>query len=372
MKLKPFRIEQYYGQYEFSAQYMLSSSDAESRTVQELLDLEPGAGEAFSQLWCGYTESPGAPYLREAIAAIYTRTAPEDVLVVAAAEEGIFLAYQALVGEGDHVIVETPCYESAWELAKSTGAEVSAWERHYEDGWANDLAALEKLLRPNTRLIYINTPSNPTGTLMDSGVFEQMMELARERGILVFCDEVYRELEHHPATRLPAACDLYENAIALGSMSKTYGLPGLRLGWLASRNPEVIQKCLDLKFYTSICNSAPSEFLSALALRQREGLVERNRQIIHTNLPLLEGFFAQYSHIFEWVKPVASPIGFPRFKLNRNVMDFCEEIVQQTSVLLLPGTVYDQPRHVRMGYGRKNMPEALAKLEEYLRTHYPG
>jgi aspartate/methionine/tyrosine aminotransferase len=366
VQLKPFRIEQYYAKYEFTARYMLSSSDAESRTVQQLLDLEPGAQEAFSRLWLGYTESPGAPYLREAIAGIYQRTAADDVLVIAAAEEGIFLAYHALLGPGDHAIVETPCYESALEVACSTGAEVSTWERRYEDGWANDFTALERLIRPNTGFIYINTPNNPTGTQMDKRVLERVMELAQERGIFVFCDEVYRELEHDPSARLPAACDLYENAISLGSMSKTYGLPGLRTGWLASRNPELLCKCRDLKDYTTICSPAPSEFLSALALRHREVLVKRNLDIVHANLPLLEAFFAHHSDLFEWVKPVASPIGFPRFKGNRDVTEFCEEVVRETSVLLLPGSVYDQPRHLRFGFGRKNMPEALGLLEGWL------
>lgn len=366
MKLKPFRIEQWYAKYEFTAWFMLSSSDAESRPVQELFDLEPGSQEEFLRLWLGYTESPGAPYLRAAIAGIYERTAPDDVLVVAAAEEGIFLAYHALVGPGDHVIVETPCYESALELARSAGAEVSWWERHYKDGWANDLDALERLVRPNTRFLYINTPNNPTGTQMDKRALERVMELARDRQMVVFCDEVYRELEFDPSTRLPAACDLYENAISLGSMSKTYGLPGLRTGWLASRNPEILRKCRDLKDYTTICSPAPSEFLSALALRHREALVKRNLEIVHTNLPVLESFFARHSDLFEWVKPVASPIGFPKLKPNRDVVEFCEEVVRETSVLLLPGTVYDQPRHVRFGYGRKNMPQALGRLEAYL------
>lgn len=368
VKLEPFRIEQYYAKYEFTAQYMLSSSDAESRTVQELFDLEPGSQEAFSRLWLGYTESPGAPYLRTAIASIYGQAAPDDVLAVTAAEEGIFLAYQALVSPGDHVIVETPCYESALELARSTGAEVSSWERHYEDGWANDFAALERLIRPNTRFLYVNTPNNPTGTQMDKRVLERVMELARDRNLIVFCDEVYRELEHDPSTRLPAAYNLYENAISLGSMSKAYGLPGLRTGWLASRNPEILRKCRDLKDYTTICSPAPSEFLSALALRHREVLVTRNLGIVHANLPLLEGFFARHANVFEWVKPVASSIGFPRFQLNREVVEFCEEVVRETSVLLLPGTVYDQPRHVRFGFGRRNMPEALERLGEYLQV----
>src|SRR6267378_2318293 len=173
MQIKPFRIEQYFGKYEFTARYLLSSSDAESRTIKELLDLEPGAHERLLEHWCGYTESPGAPELREAVAAIYKQIKPRDVLVLAAAEEGIFVLYHSLVGPGDHVIVETPCYESGLELARSTGAQVSEWRRTFEHGWAHDVAALEKLIQPNTRVIYMNTPHNHDGLLLPAALFHQ-------------------------------------------------------------------------------------------------------------------------------------------------------------------------------------------------------
>jgi aspartate/methionine/tyrosine aminotransferase len=366
MQIKPFRIEHYFGKYEFTAKYLLSSSDAESRTIQELLDLEPGAAERFHEHWCGYTESPGAPSLRKAIAGIYKQIKLDDVLVLAAAEEGIFVLYHALVGPEDHVIVETPCYEPSLEVARSTGAQVSEWRRSADNSWTHDLAALEKMIQPNTKIIYINTPHNPTGLLMPASVFEQVIALASSRGIILFSDEVYRELEHDPSQRLPAACDAYEHAVSLGSMSKTYGLPGLRIGWFASRDPEIIRRCLEFKYYTTICSSAPSEFLTALALRHREILVHRNLEIVHKNLPLLDTFIQRHSALFEWVKPDASPIGFVRFKPERDVLNFCEQVVRDSGVLLLPGTVYDQPRHIRFGYGRKNMPEALAQLDSYL------
>src|SRR5437016_6987918 len=369
MRIKPCRIDQFFGKYEFTSKYLLSSSDAESRNIKELLELEPGAHERFLQQWCGYTESPGAPALREVISEIYPGIKSDDVLVLSAAEEGIFVLYHALASRGDHVIVETPCYESALEVARSTGAEVSEWRRSFENGWAHDLGALEKLLQPNTRLIYINTPHNPTGLLMPASVFQEVIKLAARRGIIVFCDEVFRELEHDPASRLPAACEIYDRAVSLGSMSKTYGLPGLRLGWLASKDAGILDRCLEFKYYTSICSSAPSEFLSALALRHREVLVQRNREIVLRNLPLLASFLRQRSNLFEWVKPNASPIGFVRFKPQCDVLSFCEEAVNKAGVLLLPGTVYDQPRHIRFGYGRKNMPEALAQFGAYLDAH---
>src|SRR5271168_3042449 len=215
MKIARFRIEDYFGKYEFTAKYLLSSSDAESRTIADVLSLEAGAQEKLLQHWCGYTESPGAPWLRETIAASYQGIRPADVLVTAAAEEAIFVFYESLVEAGDHVIVETPCYESAWTLPVSAGAAVSAWERNPGNGWKHDLSALDALIRPNTKAIYINTPHNPTGLLMPRDVLDAVLNLAKRSGIYVFCDEVYRGLEHDPAKRLPAGCELYERAVSL-------------------------------------------------------------------------------------------------------------------------------------------------------------
>ena len=362
MDVKPFRIERYYGRYEFTTRFMLSSSDCESRTIEELVALEPDAHDRMLATWCGYTESAGAPELREAIAALYERIEPDDVIVTSCAEEGILLVYHALLGAGDHAIVETPCYESALELARSTGAEVDEWRRRYEDGWAHDLDALERSLRPNTRLVYVNQPHNPTGTLIDRATFERVSELARSRGMVLFSDEVYRELEHDPRDRLPAACDLDEHAVSLGSISKSYGLPGLRLGWLVTRDAAIREAIMRMKDYTTICSSAPSEVLTAVALRNRQVLLDRNLELVARNLPLLDGFFERHAETFEWVRPTASPIGFPRVKGVADVDEMCARLAD-LGVLLLPGSVYDEPGHVRVGFGRANLPEALILLE---------
>jgi aspartate/methionine/tyrosine aminotransferase len=200
------------------------------------------------------------------------------------------------------------------------------------------------------------------------------MQLAGRYGIYVFCDEVYRELEHDSATRLPAGCELYERAVSLGSMSKTYGLAGLRLGWLVSRDPKILQLCTQLKYYTTICSSAPSEYLTDLAIRHREKIIGHNLQFVLHNLKLLSTFLARRSDLFSWTPPNAGPIGFVRYQpaqpaksnLPTDVQTFCETLVQQSGVLLLPGSVYDQPHHIRFGFGRRNMPESLSQLDSYL------
>jgi aspartate/methionine/tyrosine aminotransferase len=366
VQIEPFAIERFYERWEFSAELMLSSSDCQSLSVNDLLALEPDARERLAELDLGYTEVPGSLELRSAVAGRYERTEPDDVLTLAAAEEGIFIAYHALLAPGDHVVVEAPCYGSAIAVARSTGADVSLWQRRHEDGWAYDVDELESLLRSETRMIYINSPHNPTGSQISREAFERIAELARERSIVLFSDEVYRGLEHDPSERLPAACDLYKRAITLGTVSKAYGLPGLRIGWLASRDATLLERVRELKLYTTICSSAPSELLVAIALRHGEELVARSRELVLSNLPLLEEFLDRRSELFEWVRPRAGPIGFPRVAGEFDVQAWCEEIARTAGVLLLPGAVYEQPRHVRFGFGRANLPQALACLDAHL------
>ncbi len=366
MQIRPFAIERFYERWEFTTELMLSSSDCESMGVADLLALEADAESRLGSLRLGYTEVPGSEELRAAIAVGHDRIAAEDVLVLAAAEEGIFLAYHGLLGPGDHAVVESPCYGSAIELARSTGAEVSLWQRRYEDGWAHDVDELERLLRPETKLIYINTPHNPTGTQMSPATLARVIDLARERSAVLFSDEVYAGLEHSSDSALPSACDVYERAISLNTVSKAYGLPGLRIGWLCCRDGELLRRIRELKLYTTICSSAPSELLVALALRHASVIVQRNRQLVLENLALIDEFIARRSDLFEWIRPTAGPIGFPRVTGDFDVQDWCEGIALEAGVLLLPGTVYEQPRHVRVGFGRANLAEAVDRIDDYL------
>ena len=369
MKIAPFRIEQYFALHEFTAPHLLSSSDAQTVSIADILALEPDAAAQLLSQQLGYTQSAGAPELRAAISAIYQTTAADDIMVVSAAEEGIFAAYHALLQHGDHVVVETPCYESALQLARSTGANVTEWRRSANEHWAHDLAALERAVQPNTRLIYINTPHNPTGLMMPREVLNRVIELCAARNAWLFCDEVYRELEHDPATRLPAAVDLYERAISLGSMSKTYGLPGLRLGWLASHDREALMKIVNFKHYTTICSSAPSELLSALALRHRHVFADRNRAIVLANLACIDAFLIRHANRLSWVRPTAGTIGFMQVANVNDTAAFCEQLIADAGVLLLPGAVYDEPAHFRIGFGRTSMPESLRHFEAWLQKN---
>ncbi len=366
MNLPPFKLERYFAKYEFNTEYLLCSSDCESMSIADLLTMEGGAAEKFQQVWLGYTESQGSPALRAEICKLYETIQPGEILVHTGAEEAIFLFMFAAFKEYDHVIIHSPGYQSLAEVARAVGCDVSPWRAREENRWALDLDELRHLMRTNTKAIVINTPHNPTGYLMTPEDYKAVHTFARENKLLLFSDEVYRESEYDPASRLPAACDFGDHSISLGVTSKTYGLAGLRIGWIATKNKKIYEKMASLKDYTTICNSAPSEYLAEVAMRNRAKLVERNLGIIKDNLAVVDDFFTRHTDLFQWIRPRAGSMAFPHL-LKGNVEEFCDQLVKAVGVLLLPGSMYDDSRnHFRLGLGRKNLPQAVQRLEMYL------
>jgi aspartate/methionine/tyrosine aminotransferase len=370
MSIRPFALERYFAEHEFTAELLLCSSDVEAYGMAELLAM---ADEETRGLWdglgLGYTETAGHPLLRAEIAALYRGLDAGDVLVFAGAQEAIFAFAQATLGADDHAVVVTPAYQSLYEVARTAGAQVSLVELEHESGWTLDLDDVRRELRPDTRAIVVNFPHNPTGAHIDRATLDALVQIAEDADAQLFSDEVYRWLEHPPSALLPGAAELSERAVSLGVLSKTFALPGLRIGWLACRDRELLGRIAAIKDYTTICSSAPSEILALIALRRRGEVVARSRAIVDANLPLLDGFFARWEDVFEWVRPRGAAIGFPRLVADVAIDDFARALVDEESVLLLPGSVYGHPgNHFRIGFGRRNMPEALARLERFARA----
>ena len=373
MTIKPFKLERYYTEYEFTSDYSICNSDCEAMTVGDLLAMEDGAADNFQNLWLGYTETKGHPELRRDIANIYTDINAEELLVCTGAQEPIFLFALANLTPGDEVIVQSPCYQSLQSVPEDIGCKVLNWMVKYEGNRPTfDLEELEAMVTDKTKAILLNAPHNPTGFHFTKAEQLAIVEIARKRNIIVFCDEVYRELEHSPEYALPAFADVYENGVSVGVMSKAYGLPGLRIGWLATQNKAVLENVAILKEYTTICNSAPSEFLAGVALRNRQPILQRNLQIIHDNLPLYDRFFEQYGDLFSWHKPTAGPIAFVKMNFDTDDMAFAERVLKEGKILLLPGGIYDYGGFFRIGFGRKEIPEALGKFEEFVKTTMVG
>jgi aspartate/methionine/tyrosine aminotransferase len=369
MSIREFQLERYFARWEFNAPYLLSASDCETMAIGELMDLAGTSLSALASLRLGYTESQGDPQLREGIVRFYPTLTPDQILVTNAPEEAIFLVMQALLNAGDQVVVQTPCYQSLAELAAYHGCTVQSWPlRETESGWQMDLAHLEELITADTRLVILNAPHNPTGYLPDIHEFETILDLVSAQGTWLFCDEMYRGLEYNPAARLPSASERYERAISLWGMSKSFGLAGLRIGWLALQDNSLLEALIRWKDYTTICSSAPSEFLARLALSQAEAIIQRNLAIIQTNLKYIREFMATRTETFSWREPLAGPIAFARLR-HGSAAAFCEALVNEKGVLLVPATVFDfGDQHLRFGLGRRNFPDGLARLNEYFET----
>jgi aspartate/methionine/tyrosine aminotransferase len=371
--LPTFRLEAYLGRWEFAARYHLTASDAETMTVSELLALgDADDRAAFEALPLGYTPTRGTDELRDAIAATYEAIDADHVLVFAGAEEGLFWALTELLDRGDHAIVTVPNYQSMEAVAIATGADVGGLVLDEANGWSPDLDALRRALRSNTRLVAVNFPNNPTGALPDPGTWRELVEICEEHGVRLFSDEVFRGLELDRSRELAQAADVSSTAVSLNVLSKAYGLPGLRVGWLVSRDGELLERLERRKHYTSICNAGPSEFLAALALRHGDEVRARNRAIIARNLPMFEQMFARWAELLVWEPPQGSCVCFPRY-LGGDVESFCRELVERAGVVLLPASIYRSevgrvPRdRFRIGVGRRDPEPALAAFDAYLR-----
>lgn len=367
MQLPPFELERYFARHEFSARYLLSSSDCEALSLGDLLSM---ADENSRNLWetlkLGYTESSGHPRLRSLIADQYDGLAPEDILVVTP-EEGVFLSMQALLKTGDHVVCTFPGYQSLYDIPRALGCRVSLWQPEETDCWQFDLDRLKGLLQPDTRLVVVNFPHNPTGAKPSPEMFTALIDLLKQRGVALFSDEMYRHLEIPPGRPLPAASTQYEGAVSLGGLSKSYGLPGLRIGWLATRNRKFLVHAAHLKDYTTICASAPGEILAIMALGCRKSILARQHERLLANLDVLETFMRDHEEVFGWRRPAGGSICFPSLRRPEGAAAFCGTLVEKAGIMLLPSTPFQfGDRHVRIGFGRSNLPEVLERLAAYL------
>ena len=364
-RIEDFALERYFARWEFAVRYQLSASDVEPYTLSALLELaDPDARERWDRLSLGYTESAGLPALRQEIARLHASLAAENVLTFAGAEEGIFLTMLAALNAGDEVVVVTPAYQSLHSLPAAIGARVVEVRLRAEDRWQLDPEAIARARTPRTRMIVVNFPHNPTGAHIDAQTQQRIVEIADDAKAMLLSDEVYRGLEYRSDEWLPAAADLSPRAVSLGVMSKSFALAGLRLGWIASRDTTLLDRIARLKDYTTICSSAPSEILSLVALRARERVLARSRDIVLRNLALANEFMAGQDGHIAWIPPRAGSVAFPRFR-EFDATRISEKLAQQGSTLLMPGSVFNaDPHHFRVGLGRVDLPAALSALAQ--------
>lgn len=370
--LPDFKLEVYLGKWEFAAKWHMTPSDAQSLTIRDLLALATPEDRAlWEDLPLTYIETWGTPKLRQAIAATYEGAKPEDVLAFAGAEEGLYCAMHALLGKDDHALIVTPNYQSAEQVPLSLCA-VDGVALREDRNWDLDLDELAAKICPNTKLISINFPHNPTGKVIDRATFDALVALCRKHGIWLFSDEVYRGLEIDPTKRLPAAVEAYERGMSLGVMSKAYGLPGLRVGWIACQDHALLDRMERIKHYLSICNAGPSEHLAVIALKARDKIIGRNVALLKDNLQAVERFFADYPGRFAWYRPDGGCVAFPRYLGSDGVETFCRRLVEESGIVLLPASIYTSSLNpvatdrFRIGFGRSYTRQGLEEMRKFL------
>jgi aspartate/methionine/tyrosine aminotransferase len=373
--MRDFALEVYFSKWEFACKYNMTGSDGENIRMNELLAYaSPEDRVDFDTVKLGYTETFGAPSLRAEIAKTYDSIAPEHLLCFAGAEEGIYVVMKVLLEKDDHAIVITPNYQAAETVPLSICA-VTGVPLDIDNNWDLDVNKIKDAIRPNTKLIAINFPNNPTGKIIPKKSLDEIVELCRKHDIWLFSDEVYRLIERDPTIRLPQVADIYEKGISLNVMSKAYGLPGLRIGWIACKNRDVIVRCERYKHFLSICNSAPSEVLARIALKSRDKILAKNRSVVRENISQLNAFFAEFPGLFDWKEPDGGCVGFIRYRGAEGVENFTTRLVEEAGVLFLPSSIYrselnDVPQNcMRVGFGRSLVPDGIVAMRNWMKRN---
>lgn len=354
--LSAFRLERWFAEFEFvPGIHNLTASGPYDATTQELLALEDeGTTERYLNLGLGYIENPGSESLRQAISSLYTTLPAEDIQITSGASEALFLLTWSLMEPGANIVVEEPCYENLPGVASALGFEVRRLPLRMDDGWKPNLQQLAQLIDEKTCLIYLVHPHNPTGSTLPVEQMQAIARMAARVGALVVNDEVFRliALDGEPT---PSIVDVAENALCIGDMTKPWGLGGLRIGWIASRNHQLLQRVSEVRDYSTMCSSAPGEFLAEVALRHASQLIAPRLAAARTNREHLAQTIAQASTHFQgplaWQRPEASYTAFVQLPFSAEA--FCRHLALERHILLLPGSVFGPAyeNFIRVGLG---------------------
>ena len=372
MRYEPFRLERYFAEYEFAVSKQLSCSDCETLSLDRILNLlDNEEKNDFLNMSLGYTESNGSTSLREEIAFLYQGFSPDEIFV-AAPEECIYLTLNSLLEKGDRVMFLNPIYQSFESIPESLGCENLKWNLENRNGeWSLDLNVLEKQAKKGLKALFINFPHNPTGFIPSQDEFKKIIEISEKYNIFIFSDEMYWLLEHNYREPLPACCTVYENSVSLFGLSKSFGLPGLRIGWIATRKKDLYGKIAAMKDYTTICNSAPSEEVARIALRHREYLITRSSDIVRSNLSYAEGVFNDIRDIVQWNEPSGGSVAFPCFQKDISASEAAEKLIREHDLLMLPGRLFGfDDRYFRLGLGRKDFSSSLYTFKKFAEENY--
>jgi aspartate/methionine/tyrosine aminotransferase len=362
-----FRLKEFFsGAAARSSCLNLSSSFAEPLTMAELISLEPSLPERLATLSLNYPAADGSEALRARIAS-YVGAAPEEVIVTNGADEALLLVYTALIRPSDRVVVQTPAYEPLLALARRAGAEVVTWQGHEAGGWRPSLEELEQHLRTPTRLVVVNFPHNPTGFTPDRVYSERLRHMVLGAGVILVVDEVYNGLPG--GSRNPSAATLDGPCIGISGMSKVFGMPGVRIGWICTRDRKLIKAVQEARSFMNSFVSALSEVAAEAALAHADAIIERNSRIASEGREHLEAFLARAGDHFSAVMPEAGVNAFVRWHGEGSTDDLSKWALSEAGLLLAPSSYFDAgSSHVRIGFGRSFIAQGLSDLDQLTRA----
>ena len=369
MKIKPFGVELWMNEFELHCEFNLAETCVESITIAQLLELADRDKTALSELLplkMTYGAIAGSDRLRDAIAALYSRQARDNILVTHGTIGANSLVHQALVSQGDKVISIVPTYQQHYSIPESIGADVRLLHLRAENNFLPDFDELRTLVIPRTRMIAVTNPNNPTGSLIDGDNLEELVAIARDADAWILSDEVYRGTDQHGSGVTPSIADIYEKGISTASLSKAYSLAGLRLGWLAAPN-EVIEAVMIHRDYNTISVSIVDDHFATLAMENHQKILARSQKITRSNLQTLADWVEQEPKI-SWVRPRSGTTALLNYELNMPSRDFCTSLLQETGVLFTPGSAFDMEGCVRIGYanGPAVLKAGLEKVSAFL------
>ena len=369
MKIKPFGVEIWMNEFENHCEFNLAETCVASLTVAQLLEMSGKNATVLTDLLpmkLTYGAIEGSDRLRDAICTLYTHQQRHNVLVTHGAIGANALVHETLVEPGDHVISVRPTYQQHYSIPESYGATVDILHLRPENGFLPDLEEFAAMIRPNTRLVAINNPNNPTGALMDAGYLQDFIAIARRSDAWILCDEVYRGTAQEGDGFGPAMADIYERGISVAGMSKTFSLAGLRLGWIAAA-PEIIQAVAIHRDYNTISVGMLDDYFAALALESKDRILERSQRITRGNLAILDAWVQREPSI-SYVRPRAGTTALLKYDFDMPSRDFCVSLLEETGVMFTPGSVLHMEGWLRVGYANdpQILKSGLARVSTFL------
>ena len=370
MKIKPFAVEEWMNAWEVGAKYNIAETCVDSISMNELFELTGEDKTEFLNRLCArrlsYGDIEGLPEFRKGVCGLYKTLNIENIVPTHGASGANHHVFYSLISPGDRVVSIIPTYQQLYSIPESYGADVQILHLSKENNYLPDLEKLRRLVTPETKMICINNPNNPTGALMSEQMLREIVEIARSADAWILCDEVYRHLSQEDGW-CPSIVDLYEKGISVSSMSKVFSLAGLRLGWIATHDMSVVKSCLSHRDYNLVSCGVFDEMLAAAALKYRDKLLERSRKIVRENLQILDDWVSSEPHV-SYVKPEAGTTALVYYDLDISSYEFCEEMYKKTGAFVTPGDCFEVPHSMRIGYayGKQDLIDGLKAISEYI------